>query len=117
MATSRNRKRPLPARDLVPVQIIWQGPESTRVVLDEDGVNLRFANGGGLEECDVDRLLAIIREAKLTKRVGTSGTPAPPSRQEARAGYSRDTAKHVLAIATRAVGEYYGDVATVDPPF
>ena len=118
MATSRTRKRPpLPARDLIPVRIEWNGPESTRVVLDEDGVSLRFASSGGLEEYDLDRLFAIVQRAKNANRAGSVNTPTPPSSIEVHAGFSRDTAKHVLAIAKRAVAEYYGDVVTVGAPF
>ena len=57
-------------RPIIPVRIIWTGPESTEVHLDEDGVMLRFGKGG-LEESDVDRLLAIIAVAKAAKASGS----------------------------------------------
>ena len=45
-----------------PRQIVWGGPNGHHVILDEDGVSLR--PGGLLEEAEINRLLAVIEEAK-----------------------------------------------------
>jgi hypothetical protein len=90
------------AWDLVPSSIEWRGPESTKVILDEDGVQLRFTNGG-LEEPDLDRLLAVVDAAKLAKANGSTPTPRTPTREERR-DMTADYRRHaVVAAAIRAL--------------
>ena len=61
---------------ITPRHIIWQGPVGYEVALDEDGVHLRHG-AGGLESCDLDRLLSIIAEAKAK----APAAPAAPAAQ------------------------------------
>ena len=60
-----------------PRQIVWGGPSGHRVILDEDGVTLH--PGGLLEEPEINRLLAVIAEAKRCRDMGTAPTPIVPS--------------------------------------
>lgn len=60
-----------------PCQIVWPGPNGHHVILDEDGVSLR--PGGLLEEAEINRLLAVIAEAKRCRDTGTAPVPTVPS--------------------------------------
>ena len=59
-----------------PRQIVWGGPNGHHVILD-DGVTLR--PGGLLEEPEINRLLAVIAEAKRCRDTGTAPVPTVPS--------------------------------------
>jgi len=69
--------------NITPRRIEWQGPEGFTVILDEDGVQLR-APKGGLEEGDLNRLLAIIAEAKRARDAQSSPIPMPPPPEQRR---------------------------------
>jgi hypothetical protein len=99
---------------LLPIRIEWAGPEGTRVLLDEDGVQLRFANGG-LEECDVDRLLEVIAVAKATKQARTSETPRPPTKDE-QAALPDWRGRRIAHDAIKAIKASVG-IGVVDAPF
>ena len=60
-----------------PRKIVWGGPNGHQVILDEDGVTLR--PGGLLEEAEINRLLAVIAEAKRCRAPGTAPVPTVPS--------------------------------------
>lgn len=64
-----------------PRQIVWGGPNGHHVILDEDGVSLRLRPrpGGLLEEAEINRLLAVIAEAKRCRDTGTAPVPTVPS--------------------------------------
>ena len=90
--------------DITPRRIEWQGPEGFTVILDEDGVMLRAPNGG-LEEPDLDRLLAIIAEAKRARDAGGAPIPRPPSPQQRRyypEAYHANRAKRAVVGALDA---------------
>ena len=90
--------------DITPRRIEWQGPEGFTVILDEDGVMLRAPNGG-LEEPDLDRLLAIIAEAKRARDAGGAPIPLPPSHEQRRyypLAYHANRAKRAVVDALDA---------------
>ena len=90
--------------DITPRRIEWQGPEGFTVILDEDGVMLR-APKGGLEEPDLNRLLAIIAEAKSARDAGCAPIPLPPTREQRRyypQAYHANRAKRAVVDALDA---------------
>lgn len=100
-----------------PYRIEWQGPEGTRVVLDEDGVTVRWpSRPGAIEECDVDRLLEVIAEAKRCKAAKGAPAPAVPDRNDWRRGNIREyQAKRIVTAA--AIRNELGVDADAQPPF
>ncbi|MBK7823572.1 MAG: hypothetical protein IPJ61_21535 [Tessaracoccus sp.] len=85
------------AINFTPYRIEWQGPERTRVVLNEDGVIVHWpSRPGAIEECDVDRLLEVIAEAKR---------------------YREYQAKRIADVAAAAIRSELGVDADDQPPF
>ena len=90
--------------DITPRRIEWQGPEGFTVILDEEGVILR-APKGALEEADLNRLLAIIAEAKRARDAGCAPIPLPPSHEQRRyypQAYHANRAKRAVVDALDA---------------
>ena len=90
--------------ELTPRFIEWQGPEGFTVRLDEDGVILR-APKGALEEADLNRLLAIIVEAKRARDAQSSPIPLPPTHEQYRyypEAYHANRAKRAISRAIDA---------------
>lgn len=87
-----------------PLRIEWQAPEGIRVVLDEDGVQLRFpTNLTGLEEGDLSRLLCVIEEAKQARTSGVSPIPTVPSKGEWAYASHQHRARYIAKRAAAAV--------------
>ena len=96
------------AWDLVPSLIEWRGPESTKVILDEDGVQLRFVTGG-LEEPALDRLLEIVKAAKTAKAESCVDTPRTATREE-RHNMSTDyRSRNAIQAAIRSLKSFDDD--------
>lgn len=67
---------------LIPSSIIWDGPNGTKVFLNEDGVHLRFSNPGGIEEAELNQLIEIVQQAKRYRTSNQTSVPRPPTREE-----------------------------------
>ena len=65
---------------LTPDRVVWNGPEGSEVVMDEDGIRLRATNW--LEEPDLNRLMQILKRAKQLRDTGGPLVPRPPSPDE-----------------------------------
>jgi len=102
--TSVNVAESTPA-PFTPYRIEWQGPEGSRVVLDEDGVQVRWPRAGGIEERDVDRLLEVVAEAKRCKAAKAVPAPEVPAhgdwRRYATPSYRAKRLTEVTAAAIR----------------
>ena len=99
--------------DITPRRIEWQAPEGFKVILDEDGVQLRAPNGG-LEEPDLNRLLEIIAEAKRARDAQSSPIPLPPTLEERRYYPAAYTARRVQRVISDAINAEFN---TTDVPF
>lgn len=86
-----------------PRRIEWQGPEGWTVWADEDGVHLRSAKGDCLEAIDVDRLIDLVRAARVQFLEGHIPAPKPLAREQLREQSSLFAAEYEAKRAARAV--------------
>ena len=100
--------------DITPRRIEWQGPEGFTVLLDEDGVMLRTPKGGGLEECDLNRLLDVIAEAKRVRDDRSSPIPTVPPRDQRSYYPERYHAERARRAVERAIDAEFNPT---DAPF
>ena len=65
---------------LIPDRVVWNGPEGSEVVMDEDGIRLLVPKW--LEQPDLAVLLQIIARAKQLRDTGGPLVPRPPTNDE-----------------------------------
>lgn len=88
-----------------PYQIAWQGPEGSRIVLDEDGVRLDLRSCDGMEESALRELITIVTEVEEGRTGGHFPPPTVASREQVRAMSDDSRAAYLAKRASRAVRE------------
>lgn len=90
--------------DIAPTRLEWVGPNGFHVFLDEDQVSLQ-PGSHGLEEPEIDRLLAIIASAKAARKFRVARTPRVPTPEDRRRFGDGYVAERVARKAAQAIRE------------
>ncbi len=92
---------PLP----LPFRIIWKGPESSEVWLDEDGASIRWGGAGAMEAPDVHRLIELYQRVEHMAVTGAVPVPAPPTEAEMKSDRYYNQRRIVAKAMSRAAKE------------
>ncbi len=92
---------PLP----LPFRIIWKGPESSEVWLDEDGASIRWGGAGAMEPADVRRLIELYQRVENMAANGLVQVPAPPTEDEMKSDRYYNQRRIVAKAMSRAAKE------------
>jgi hypothetical protein len=82
-----------------PQRLEWAAPSGMIVRLDEDGIAITWRSGGGIEEPEIEALLAAIAAAREAK-IGPLA-PLRPTREELRDGSYSDMRAGIVADTIR----------------